>query len=183
MSKKSINMIDLCNLAWDRRTKLALSEYYTKTKNLLSHAYVEYKNMFIDFCRNKGQAYEDQVFYIFQHILVFLMMCDDDFLQGEYDCYKTFCEYANFEPLTVDSVRPLYNRLTVDDLSKDISILRDLRGYLNDPDNYEAMVQGFCYFCLSGDKAMDENEYYILRCFFESGDYCPDTWEQFKREW
>ena len=30
MSKTPINMIELCNLAWDRRTKLAPSEYYQK---------------------------------------------------------------------------------------------------------------------------------------------------------
>ena len=58
MSKTPINMIELCNLAWDRRTKLAPSEYYQKTKNLLSHAYVEYKNMFVDFCRSKGESYK-----------------------------------------------------------------------------------------------------------------------------
>ena len=49
---------------------------------------------------------------------------------------------------------------------------------------YEAMVLAFCYLCLHGDKAMDENEYYILRCFFEQGvDYAPSSWQQFKDEW
>ena len=41
MSKTPINMIELCNLAWDRRTKLAPSEYYQKTKNIHKYA----KNM------------------------------------------------------------------------------------------------------------------------------------------
>ena len=66
---------------------------------------------------------------------------------------------------------------------KSIKLLTNLREFI-DPENYEAMVQGFGYLCLSGDKAMDENEYYILRCFFEPGyDYAPESWEQFKKEW
>ena len=53
-----------------------------------------------------------------------------------------------------------------------------------EPDKYEALILAFCYLCLQGDKAMDENEYYILRCFFEKGyDYAPATWQQFKDEW
>ena len=172
MARTSINMIDLCNLAWDRKSKLAPSEYYVKTKNLLSHAYVECGRII-------GR---EKVFVAFQRILVFLMLCDDDFLQGEYDCYKTFCDYAKYEALTVSDCRSLYNRLSVDDLTDEIATLVKLRDSI-DPENYEAMVQGFCYFCLSGDKAMDENEYYILRCFFQNCDYAPSSWEQFKREW
>ena len=172
MARTSINMIDLCNLAWDRKSKLAPSEYYVKTKNLLSHAYVECGRLI-------GR---EKVFVAFQRILVFLMLCDDDFLQGEYDCYKTFCDYAKYEALTVSDCRSLYNRLSVDDLTDEIATLVKLRDSI-DPENYEAMVQGFCYFCLSGDKAMDENEYYILRCFFQGNDYAPSSWDQFKREW
>ena len=172
MARTPINMIELCNLAWDRKSKLAPSEYYVKTKNLLSHAYVE--------CgRILGR---EKVFVAFQRILVFLMLCDEDFLQGEYDCYKTFCDYAKYEALTVSDCRSLYNRLSVDDLTDEIATLVKLRDSI-DPENYEAMVQGFCYFCLSGDKAMDENEYYILRCFFQGSDYAPSSWDQFKREW
>lgn len=172
MARTPINMIELCNLAWDRKSKLAPSEYYVKTKNLLSHAYVE--------CgRILGR---EKVFVAFQRILVFLMLCDEDFLQGEYDCYKTFCDYAKYEALTVSECRSLYNRLSVDDLTDEIATLVKLRDSI-DPENYEAMVQGFCYFCLSGDKAMDENEYYILRCFFQGNDYAPSSWDQFKREW
>ena len=172
MARTPINMIELCNLAWDRKSKLAPSEYYVKTKNLLSHAYVECGRII-------GR---EKVFVAFQRILVFLMLCDDDFLQGEYDCYKTFCDYAKYEALTVSDCRSLYNRLSVDDLTDEIATLVKLRDSI-DPENYEAMVQGFCYFCLSGDKAMDENEYYILRCFFQGNDYAPSSWDQFKREW
>lgn len=172
MARKSMNMIDLCNLAWDRKNKFTPEEYYVKTKNLLSHAFVEYSNL----------IGKESTFYAFQHIIVFFMLCDDEFLRGEYDCYKTFCQYARYEPLSSDDCRNLYNRLTLDNLTDDIAKLAKLRDRI-DPENYEAMVQGFAYFCLTGDKAMDENEYYILRCFFESCDYAPNTWEQFKREW
>lgn len=172
MARRPMNMIDLCNLAWDRKSKFAPTEYYEKTKNLLSYAFVEYSNL----------IGKESTFYAFQHIIVFFMLCDDDFWRGEYDCYKTFCQYAKYEPLSPDDCRALYNRMSDDDLIDDIAKLAKLRDRI-DPDNYEAMVQGFAYFCLTGDKAMDKNEYYILRCFFESCDYAPDTWEQFKREW
>lgn len=172
MAIKSINMIDLCNLAWDRKNKFTPEEYYEKTKNLLSHAYVDCSKI----------IGEDKTFVAFQRILVFFMLCDNDFLHGEYECYKTFCQYAKYKPLSADDCRSLYNRLTVDDLTDEIATLVNLRNRI-DPDDFEAMVQGFAYFCLTGDKAMDENEYYILRCFFQSCDYAPSTWEQFKREW
>ena len=65
MARTPINMIELCNLAWDRKSKLAPSEYYVKTKNLLSHAYVE--------CgRILGR---EKVFVAFQRILVFVFVC------------------------------------------------------------------------------------------------------------
>lgn len=172
MARRAMNMIDLCNFAWDRKSKFAPTEYYEKTKNLLSHAFVEYSNL----------IGKESTFYAFQHIIVFFMLCDDDFWRGEYDCYKTFCQYAKYEPLSPDDCRALYNRMSDNNLIDDIAKLAKLRDRI-DPDNYEAMVQGFTYFCLTGDKAMDKNEYYILRCFFESCDYAPDTWEQFKREW
>jgi hypothetical protein len=48
----------------------------------------------------------------------------------------------------------------------------------------ESFEQFIIHLVEQGDKAMDENEYYILRCFFEAGyDYAPSTWQQFKDEW
>ncbi len=183
MAKSRINMIDLMNVAWKRRQEFSHEEYEVRVKNLLSHSFVEYEKLFKNYCANKGQEYKEEIFIIYQHIFVFMMLSDGDFLQGEYDAYCKYCSWAGFQPLSVADTRALYNRLTVDDLVSDISVLVKLRDLI-DPENYEAMVQGFCYLTLLGDKEMDENEYYILRCFFESGyDYAPSTWDQFKREW
>ncbi len=182
--KTRINMITLMNLAWDRRKALSHEEYEIKIRNLLSHAYVECSELYEAYCKNEGKAYEDEIFYAFQRIFVFIMLCDGDFLQGEYDAYLKMCDNCNFQPLSVDDCRSLYNRMTVDDLAKQVSLLVNVLRDFIDGENYEAMVQGFCYLALAGDKEMDENEYYVLRGFFESGyDYAPSTWEQFKREW
>ena len=46
------------------------------------------------------------------------------------------------------------------------------------------MIQGFCHLIFLGDNAIDENEYYILRCFLDDAyDKYPSDWESFKREW
>ena len=90
-----------------------------------------------------------------------IMLSDDDFLQGEYDAYCKFCKYANIEPLSVADCRSLYGRTSVDKLAENINFLSKLRDSI-DSSKYEAMVLAFCYLCLQGDKAMDENEYYSL---------------------
>ena len=66
---------------------------------------------------------------------------------------------------------------------EDIKLLNGLREFV-DGDNYNAMVLGFCYLSLLGDTSFDENEYYIIRCFYDARyDYAPRDWAQFKREW
>ena len=176
-------MISLMNLAWDRRQQCSVEQYEEYVKNLVSHSYVEYERMYRTYCAEQGTKYEDEIFYVYQHIFVFLMKCDGEFLQGEYDAYCKYCNWANIKPLTVDSVNKLYARLTTDDLLRDINLLVGLRSSI-EAKNYESLVQGFCYFSLLGDKSFDENEYYIIKCFFEEGyDYVPSTWERFKKEW
>ena len=183
MAKQSMNMINLMNYAWEQRGKVDAATFQDQSRNLLSHAYADLTNMYNDYCRRQNVKNEDLIFYTFQEIFVFIMLSDDDFLQGEYDAYCKFCKYAGIEPLSVSDCRALYQRTSVEKLSQNIAFLQELRDTI-EPDKYEAMVLGFCYLCLHGDKAMDENEYYILRCFFEAGyDYAPSTWEQFKKEW
>ena len=102
--------------------------------------------------------------------------------QGEYDAYVKFCELAGYQCLTVDECKSFYKRKTTSDLAESIRTIKNYR-YNVSTNNYEAMIVAFCYLCLLGDKAMDENEYYIIRCFFdESEDYCPSDWATFKRE-
>lgn len=175
---KSMNLIHLMNYAWDDKTKTNAKEYAAKFRNLLSHAYVDILE------KNKTMSSDyDKPFYAIQEICVFLMKCDDDFLQGEYDAYVNFCNYAGFQPLSVKDVTALHNRKTVTDLANDIAYIKSFRYYLDD-NKYEALILSFCYLSLLGDNAFDENEYYIIRTFFDEGyDYCPYDWSTFKREW
>lgn len=183
MAKTKIDLIQLMNVAWDKKQKCNADDFADKVKNLVSHSYVDYEKLHKDYCARIGQEYKDEIFITFQHVFVFMMLCDGDFLQGEYDAYCKYCDWAGFKELTVEDCRALYGRLSVDDLIKDIALLVSYRDQI-DPENYQAMVQGFCYLSLCGDNELDENEYYILRCFCEKGiDYTPTTWDQFKKEW
>lgn len=183
MAKQRINMITLMNTAWARRQQCSANQYEEYVKNLITHSFVEYERMYKSYCVDKGIKYEDQVFYVYQHIFVFLMKCDGEFLQGEYDAYCKYCNWAKIQPLTVDAVNRVYANMSVEQIAADIRLLTGLREFIT-PQNYESMVQGFCYFSLLGDKSFDENEYYIIKCFFEDGyDYVPATWDRFKKEW
>ena len=183
MAKKAMNMIHLMNYAWDQRQKVSYETFQDQCRNLLSHAYADLDAMYADYCRRQGLENKQIIFYTFQEIFVYIMLSDDDFLQGEYDTYKKYCQFANFEPLSVADCRSLYARTTVETIAQDINFIDSMRESI-EPDKYEALILAFCYLCLQGDKAMDENEYYILRCFFEKGyDYAPATWQQFKDEW
>ena len=183
MAKKSMNMISLMNYAWDQRQKVSAEVYQDQCRNLLSHAYADLNALYQQYCREQNVKNEEIIFISFQHVFVFMMLSDNDFLQGEYDAYCKYCRYAGFEPLSVADCRGLYARLTVEDLANDIKFITGLRDAV-DPDKFEAMVLGFCYLTLQGDKEMDENEYYILRCYFEPNyDYAPSNWQQFKDEW
>ena len=183
MAKQSMNMISLMNYAWDQRQKVSYETFQDQCRNLLSHAYVELDSLYQEYCKQQNLKNEQIIFYTFQEIFVYFMLTDNDFLQGEYDTYLKYCKFANFEPLSVEDCRSLYNRTSVETLGQDIQFICSLRDTIA-PDKYEALILAFCYLCLQGDKAMDENEYYILRCFFEQGyDYAPSTWQQFKDEW
>lgn len=183
MAKQPMNIITMMDMAWEKRQELAHEEMEEKFKNLISHAFVEYESAYKAYCQSENIEYNERIFVVFQHIIVFLSFSDGQFLQGEYDAYVKYCNWARINPLSVDDCRSLFNRLPVEDILADIELLTCTREFI-DPDNYFAMVLGFCYFSLFGDKAFDENEFYIIRTFFEQGyDYCPATWEQFKAEW
>ncbi len=174
----TMNLITMMNRAWDDRQSLSPDRLEEIVKNLLSHAHVNYDRVL----RANGYP-EDKAFYVFQDILVFIALSDGDFLQGEYDAYVKYCNWAGIQPLSVDDCRALYKRTTTDRVADDISLLKSYRYHI-DEDKYTALVYACCLLSLLGDKQFDENEYYIIRCFFDSSvDYCPSTWEQFKIEW
>jgi len=175
MGRTSLNLVSLMNYAWDRRTSDSAEYLQEQVRNLVSHAYVSIQKLAPD---------NGRVFIMFQHLFVFLIKADGEHLQGEYDAYCKFCEWAGYQPLKVEDVNSLYNRLSTNELVKDVNELKSYRDRI-DGNEYQAMILGFCFLSLLGDKSFDENEYYVIRCFFDDDgyDYCPATWEQFKREW
>ena len=183
MATSKLDLVKLMNIAWERRKESTAEEYEEKVKNLISHAFVEYENIYVSYCKDKNIKYNDDVFYLFQRLILWNCLADDEFLQGEYDAYCKYCSWAKINPLTVEDCKALVRRTSRDAIVADLSLITKLRDAV-DPENYQAMVQGFCYMSLLGDKSFDENEYYLIRCFLKDGyDYCPSTWEQFKREW
>ena len=183
MGIRQMNMLTHMDKAWNEKRRLDVNTYQEHCKNLISHAYMELVKMYKDFCRNKGQVYKDEVFYMFQRIFVFIMKCDGEFLQGEYDAYVNFCRYAGIQALSVNDIKNLYARKSTNDLSESISYINSFRSYIDDS-KFEALVLAFCYLSLLGDKSFDENEYYIIRCFFDRNyDYYPKDWATFKNEW
>ena len=173
-----MNLIELMNYAWDKRQSCNANELEDMVRNLLSHSHANYDGIL----SSNGYP-EDKTFYVFQNILIYISMSDSDFLQGEYDAYVKYCNWAGIRALSVDDCKAFYNRTSTDKLSEDIYLLKSYRYHLDD-NHYESMVLAFCILSLLGDKAFDENEYYIIRCFFDdSVDYCPSNWTQFKKEW
>ena len=116
---KPMNLIDLMNYAWDDKKKTNAKDYALKFRNLISHAYTDILT------RNKQLNYDcERPFYVIQEICVFLIKCDGDFLQGEYDAYRYFCNYAGIDPLSVKDVTALRERKTLDNLINDIDYIK-----------------------------------------------------------
>ena len=176
-----MNMIADMNEAWQDMKECSSQKNQEYVLNLISHAFVDIDTAWRNVAKKNGNRYDNDTFYLFQQIIVNFMLCDDEFLQGEYDCYCRFCNFAHVQPLSVADCRSYYNRVSVEELGNSIRRLYNLRSSLG-VEKYHAMVRGFCHFCLLSDKEMDENEYYILSCFYASNE-APSSWAQFKKEW
>lgn len=178
---KPINLINLMNYVWKKRNECSSEEYKENTFNLLTHAF----NGVLEVTEIKENNEETlkEIFICFQHILIYLTKCDNDFLQGEYDVYCKFCNWSNYEPLTINEFNEVNKTLTIETMVKDIQKIKACREKMKD-ELYEVLVLSLCYFSLIGDQSFDENEYYIIRCFFiDNYDYYPLNWENFKKEW
>lgn len=176
-----MNMIADMNEAWQDMKECSSQKNQEYVLNLLSHSYVALDDAWSAMNRRQGKSYDKNAFYLFQEIIVNFMLCDNEFLQSEYDAYCKFCNFAKVKPLSVADTRSYYNRVSIDKLRESIRFLCGLRSGIGE-DNFHAMVRGFCHFCLLSDHEMDENEYYILACFYKNNE-APSTWAQFKREW
>ena len=179
---EKLSMVEQIKNAMSERGKIPYETYKEHCKNLLTHSFVFIEKKFKEFCKEKNDDYKDQVFYVYQDILVYLTMCDGEFLQGEYDIYKLLCDWANIAPLGVNDIKALYERLTDARVIEGIKLISAARPTM-DPADYRALTSGLCYFAFAGDTEIDEKEYYILRTFYNPHfDEVPLTWEEFKKQ-
>ena len=177
---KSINLIECMNFAWKKRNSLSSTEYKRQTFNLITHAFNGVYDAIDEFT---GQEKFNKLFITFQHVFIYLMKCDDQFLQGEYDVYCDFCKWCKYNSLKVEEVNNLYKKLDTNIIIEDIRLILNHRNQIGD-EKYNLLVLAFCCFSLLGDQSFDENEYYIIRCFLYSDiDVFPRNWETFKKEW
>ena len=70
MATSKLDLVKLMNIAWERRKETTAEEYEEKVKNLISHAFVEYENIYVNYCKDKNIKYNDDVFYLF-HICAY----------------------------------------------------------------------------------------------------------------
>lgn len=176
-----MDLIKLMNYAWDKRVNLGAETLQEHCVNLLSHAYVDMNGIYYEHCRRENRPTTNINFRVFETIMIALMKCDGDFLQGEYDAYIKFCNYCGYQYKSANEIRSMNV-----DFNQVVSCIKLIISYRREIsyDHYEALILAFCYLSLLGDKSFDENEYYIIRCFFEEElDYCPSDWQTFKREW
>ncbi len=180
MPKQPMNMIAMLNKSWDLKNSREKELFEEQTKNLISHSYSQIEIIYKDYCKRKFLSYDREVFILFQRVFLFITLGDRHFLQDEYDTYCKYCKWANFKPLSTAECVKLFNRLSISTISKDLAFIVNLRPFI-DPDYYYAMVLGFCNLALIGDGEIDQNEYYLLKCFFEKNfDLFPRTWEELK---
>lgn len=180
---KRMNLVNDMNEAWRVRNEVDHDKYEEYFKNLISYTFVRLEEIYMDYCKNKGITYNGETFYAIQDIIVFIIGADDDILNGEYDAYVRYCNWAGVRALSVSELRSLISRLDQKTVVNDICLVDSIREN-TDPEVYSKFVLGLCFLSLMGDKAFDENEYYLISSFYRSDyDYCPETWEQFKKEW
>ena len=172
-----MNVIELMNEAWDDRNRYTHEQNEISFKNLLSHGYTQMDK----FYHRNDPDYGDKLFHLIQDLLIWFIMSDKEFLQGEYDAYAKYCEWADFEALTPKQCLERYKKLDIDYIIQIVKHISTSRDYIPEED-YEAFVTSFCFLSLFGDKEVDKEEYAIIASFFTSDeDYCP-SWEQFKKE-
>ena len=177
-----MNFVKIVDHAWNMKKQYGYERTQEMFRNSLSYPYVEIYNEHIKKCQNENRPTSSMLIYkVFENIIIHIMKCDDDFLQGEYEAYILFTKYCGYRNFTADEIRNMpFDR---DRLIRCIDMLKSYRFAISE-ENYESMIQGFCHLIFLGDNQIDENEFYILRCFFDDAyDECPIDWESFKREW
>lgn len=172
-----MNIIEMMNEAWEDRKTYSHEQNEISFKNLLSHGYVEMDKYY----HSINKDYGDTLFLLIQDLLIWFILTDKEFLQGEYDAYAKYCEWADFEPLTSQQCVERYKKLDLEYIIKVVKHISATRGHIPE-DDYAAFVTSLCFLSLFGDKEVDKEEYALISCFFTNeDDYCP-TWEKFRKE-
>lgn len=172
-----MNVIEMMNKAWEERQKYTHEKNETIFVRLLAKGYQKISKYYSSIQPDYG----DTLFILVQDLLIWFIMSDSDFLQGEYDAYVNYCEWADYQPLTTEQCLERYKKLTVDHVVDIVNHISKTRGQIPEED-YQSFVASFCYMSLFGDRDVDKEEYSIISCFFTSDDdYCPN-WEKFKKE-
>jgi hypothetical protein len=183
MAKERISCDELIEYAYKARRQFTPKEIGERAKNLVSHAFNEFEKLYIDKAEKAGFTYNEKCFIVFQHLYIFLIMCDGNFYEEEYEAYKTFCEWARFKELSVEDFKNVYNKFTIEDIYNEIKELVSLRDQI-DPENYSYFVSGLFYLVLVSKNSIHENEYNILvRLFEEEYDLIPLTYAEFKAKY
>ncbi len=180
--KEPINLVNDLKWAYDYCKKHEVNTFTEAFKNLISHAFAEMEAEIKAVLTDKNQEYTGFLFFLVQDILIFTMFSDCDLIKQEYDAYVKFCDWAGYRPLTPDELSKRLDEIEVDKIAEDIKFLLSMRELI-DGSKFDSFVKGLCCFCFMGDRKLDENEYYILRSFYERDyDYKPETWEDCKAE-
>ena len=172
-----MNIITLYNDAYKIHSQNNPKDVEEKFKNLLSHGFVQMEN----YLKTAMDNYDENLFYMVQKLLAFLILADGENYSGEMSAYNKYCEWAGFQPLTPDQLFKVVKRTSIDELKGIVSVIKQSRSHMSE-NNYVCFVLSLCYMSLFGDKEVDENEYYLITALCDPRyDHIP-TWEQFKKE-
>lgn len=178
---KRLDMIQIFKDILERRKSVNYEQFKEEGKTLLMRPFYVTETLFKRYCEHENLKYDDDIFYAMQNILVYMALADGEFLQGEYDIYKLFCNEVSIEPLSVEDFKALYDRLTDTKVIEAIKVFLTCRKTM-DPEDYTSLVLALGYFACAGDNEIDEKEYYIIRLFFDPKfDEVPLTWQEFDR--
>ncbi len=157
-----MNLTQLFNEAWQARCSNSHEGAEVEFKNLLSHGFVAMEREL----RKVIPNYDENLFYMVQRILARLIVIDGEYLQGEYDAYVKYCDWANFEALSVARLKELGSSVSFDTFKDYANLILATRPLIGEQ-NYRCFVLSLCYMSLFGDKKIDEAEYKMITWFLD----------------
>ena len=183
MAKQIIDLVDQLKLAWQERVDFSHERREENAVALLKRVHDEYATTIRSHLASIGQPYANQAFTALQNVLVYLCCCDGQYSQGECDAYTKLCYRIGMRPLSVEEVRSKANNMSISVLTKNIAVFTFFRDRLSAPIIFEYLISGLCTFAFLGTGKLNENEFYVLKTFLNTGfDWFPQTWEQLDQQ-